>query len=192
MAEKALQAKAKLEEKRRKEYVTPAWHSDRAKPALDPAVWPDPETSDNLAVYMDWHARHPNMVTPRALEDIPVVSGKVIEPASPRTKNLVMAPLGMQGNDFTEEAKESVRKSKQTWVSYGSGTRVPEELEEYAPTKLGQRGKFAQVARIAYKYETQAKVIGRFDNDDPSYNLTVKDTLETYVIVRGLLYSVHI
>lgn len=86
LAERERQQREKALELRRKNYQTPTWSSDRERPEVDPTIWDDRETNDRLATYIDWHARHPHQVTPRARGEVLVTSGKDIQVASPRSQ----------------------------------------------------------------------------------------------------------
>ena len=86
LADRERQQRERALELRRKNYRTPAWNSDRERPEVDPTIWDDRETNDRLATYIDWHARHPHQVTPRARGEVLVTTGKDIQVASPRTQ----------------------------------------------------------------------------------------------------------
>ncbi len=120
--EKNKREREKAEELRKKNYKIPEWTSSRPKPFFDPTIWPDQETTDKMAVYTDWHGRHPHMVTPRPLEDVLVLTGKNIQVASPRTQAMTYT---------SEEDKEAIAdtgmpKTKgEQLVSYGNGLHAP-------------------------------------------------------------------
>ena len=90
LAERERQQREKALELRRKNYRSPVWTSDLPRPEVDPTMWDDRETNDRLANYIDWHARHPHAVTPRARGEVLVTTGKDIQVASPRTQVALM------------------------------------------------------------------------------------------------------
>lgn len=177
--EKNKREREKAEELRKKNYKIPEWTSSRPKPFFDPTIWPDQETTDKMAVYTDWHGRHPHMVTPRPLEDVLVLTGKNIQVASPRTQAMTYT---------SEEDKEAIAdtgmpKTKgEQLVSYGNGLHAPPLPAEFTAAQVGARGKFAQVAKVSYKFERESVLLARYDSEDPWYKMSVKDFLETYHI----------
>jgi len=177
VSEKEKREREKAAELRRKNYKSPAWTSDRPKPHFDPTVWTDPETVDVLSSYTDWHGRHAHMVTPRTYGSVLVLTGKDIQVASPRTQAMTYT---------SEEDKESIAEkgvplqSGAQLVSYGNGMSQPALSPEYLPTRIGQRGKFAQVNKVANKFEREAILAARYDSEDTWYKMSVKDGLETY------------
>jgi len=179
VSEKEKREREKATELRRKNYVSPAWTSSRPKPHFDPTIWTDPETVDVLSSYTDWHGRHDHMVTPRTYDSVLVTTGKDIKIASPRTQSQTYKDEA----DAEAIAEKGVpAKAGMQLVTYGNGMSVPPLSPEFAPTRVGQRGKFAQVNKVANKFEREAVLLARYDSEDPWYKMSVKDGLETYHI----------
>ena len=44
-------------------------NSNRDKPYLDPSIWENLNDREDLAIYIDWHARHPHCSSPREIND---------------------------------------------------------------------------------------------------------------------------
>ena len=106
LAEKEKANREKELEKRRKNYKSPAWTSDAPRPFVDPTIWDDRETNDRLAVYIDWHRRHPHCVTPRVRDEVLVEKGKDIQIASPRTQVELMR--GEDKNELQQKRQEAL------------------------------------------------------------------------------------
>jgi len=146
--------KKKLEEK----YVPPPWTSSRPKPELDDHIWPGP-VAEELARYVDWHGKHEHCVTPRPLEDVvPQRLQYVVQ--DEENKDLVYYKSGMDRNQKA------------------TGKLPP----EFTPTVIGANGNWDEVSVVASMYERQASIVGKYDNDDPWYTMSVKDKLEVYHI----------
>ena len=145
---------AYLEEERRKKFVPPVWTSSRPKPVITEAAW-DPVDSENLARYMDWHARHPHSSTPRDVKDIEADHKRIkLLKRDEDDPNLVYFP------------------SLNADVS-----PVP---AHFTPTLLGADGNFEDCSIVATVYERQANLAGGRDSDDPWYTMSVKDRLEQF------------
>jgi len=119
------------------------------------------------------------MVTPRTYESVLVLTGKDIQVASPRTQ--LMAYTEEEDEESIAEKGVPLRAGMQL-VSYGNGMSVPALPTEFSPTRIGARGKFAQVNKIANKFEREAILAARYDSEDTWYKMSVKDGLETYHI----------
>ena len=178
MAEAERQKKEKAAEKRRREYVTPEWTSKLPKPVFDPTIWTDPETCDVLAEYTDFHAQNPHSVTPRPLEDVLVLAGKDIKVASPRLQLQLYGKNEGDAESILETGKP--KGEGRELVTYGNGVKYHPLSPEYKAPILGANGTFAYVNTVAEKFERNARIATRYDNEDIFSKMSVKDTLETY------------
>lgn len=125
LAEREKANHEKALEKRRKNYKSPAWTSDAPRPFVDPTIWDDRETNDRLAVYMDWHRRHPHCVTPRVRDDVLVERGKDVQLASPRTQVELMR--GEDKNILQQKRQEALSPKPVTTHEQGGHKKKNED-----------------------------------------------------------------
>lgn len=142
-----------LLEEKRKVFIPPVWTSSRPKPRINDDAWPA-ETAEMLARYMDWHGRHPHMVSPRASAEILRDTGQKI---------------------VRDDDDPSL-------VYFPTATTTPALPADFTPSVLGADGNFEDASIVAAVYERQANLAGGRDSDDPWYTMSVKDRLEQFHI----------
>ena len=143
-----------IAERRRKNYVPPVWTSSRPKPQFADAAW-HPQEEHELAKYVDWHGRHPHMVSPR----------------DPKKLNLAKIPANLQKDEENPE-----------FIYYPNQMQKSPEKPDFTPTTLGAHGNFEEASVVASVYERAANIAGGVDSEDPWYSMSVKDRLEQYHI----------
>lgn len=193
-AERDRAVREKQLERHRRDYKPIEWNSKRPRPHLDSTIWSDRETADKLAVYIDWHARHPHMVSPRARGEIQVERGKDIQIATPRTqKSWAHASTGIVIKTEEEILEEKRLEEEREFLGeapdpasllayYGNGVVVPDLDSEFQAPRLGENGQTSKVAKLAEKFQREVTNIAVVDNGDAWYKTSVKDGLEIYHI----------
>lgn len=128
---------------------------------IDIRVWGN-QKADDLAKYIDWHAKHPHCSTPRThdFEDRGLTGAQVVDESDPSKVYTIIPPI----------------------------KPLP---EEYCPKLLGIHGSFGDVGVASLSYENEHKLqhmeFGLFN--DPWYEQSVKDQIHSDHTVHKSLHA---